>query len=342
MISLPIDGCPQHLPNQDRYVFDTTVPLALRHTVRELLTEWRFLPNDDGIVVSLLPGGANNVNLILKHGTDSWAMKVREADPSVAGTSVSAAIEAQTLASTWGLAPAVVASSLPSGHFMSAFVSGETLRPHRIKDPTLAPQIIAALKRLHGHHFAARKFDIFDDIRNFMAGAHELGGTYPQSYTDLWEIAKRFENILAAAQLPTGFCHNDLVPQNFIACEDGVKLVDFDYAGEAWIAIDLASVTSQAEMSDGETLAFLRLYDPHLDDGQLARVQMLRFVNALREVAWAAMAEPFMSAKTTLLEGWTYGSHANVNIRLAETLIRTNPADKLASRAGYVRPGALF
>ena len=116
----------------------------------------------------------------------------------------------------------------------------------------------------------------------------------------------------------------------------------FDYAGEALLAIDLASVTSQAEMSDDETTTFLRLYDPNLDRNQIARVQVLRFVNALREVAWAAMAEPFMAAKTTLLDGWSYRSHADVNIRLAEALIRENPADELASKAGFVRPGALF
>ena len=325
-----------------RCVFADDVPDLVRDTAVNLLDQWGFLPGERDIRFSILPGGANNINLVLKHGDKRWALKIREPDASFAGTSVTAAIEAQAMAASFGLAPSVIASCLPEGHFLSEFVEGETLRPEKIRQSSMAPRIIDALKRLHSHHFPTRKFDIFDDLRNFMAGAARLGGSYPSSYAALWEIAQRFETILAAANAPVGFGHNDLVPQNFIASSHGVKMVDFDYAGEALLAIDLASVTSQAEMSDDVTKAFLRLYDPHLDESQIARVQVLRFVNALREVAWATMAEPFMAAKTTLLDGWSYRSHADVNIRLAEVLIRENSADELASKAGFVRPGALF
>ncbi|APG86473.1 choline kinase (plasmid) [Sinorhizobium americanum CCGM7] len=328
--------------NQARCLFEESVPVQVRDTALRLLDQWCFLSGERGIRFSILPGGANNINLVVEHGDKRWALKIREPDASFAGTSVTAAIEAQSVAASIGLAPAVVATSLPEGHFMSEFVVGETLRPPQIRESSMAPRIVDAMKRLHAHHFPPRKFDIFEDLRGFMAGATKLGGSYPTSFAALWEIAQRFETILAAADAPIGFGHNDLVPQNFIACSDGVKMVDFDYAGEALLAIDLASVTSQAEMSDDETRAFLCLYDPHLDESQIARVQVLRFVNALREVAWAAMAEPFMAAKTTLLDGWSYRSHADVNIRLAEVLIRENPADQLASKAGFVRPGALF
>ncbi|ARQ62145.1 choline/ethanolamine kinase protein (plasmid) [Rhizobium sp. Kim5] len=327
---------------QARCVFEDDVPDLVRNTAVNLLDQWRFLPGERDIRFSILPGGANNINLVLRHADGKWALKIREPDASFAGTSVTAAVEAQAMAASFGLAPAVIAKCLPEGHFMSEFVEGETLRPQHIRHSSMAPRIVDTLKQLHAHHFSPRKFDIFDDLRGFMAGAAKLGGSYPTSYAALWKIAQRFESILAGANAPVGFGHNDLVPQNFIACSDSVKMVDFDYAGEALLAIDLASVTSQAEMSDDETTTFLRLYDPDLDKNQIARVQVLRFVNALREVAWAAMAEPFMAAKTTLLDGWSYRSHADVNIRLAEALIRQNPADDLASKAGFVRPGALF
>lgn len=341
MSSTPVAGTisPDALP---RCLFEDGVPDGLRKTVERLLEEWSFLPGERGIRLSVLPGGANNVNLIVGHGESRWVLKVRDAEASLAGTSIVAAIEAQSLAASLGLAPPILATSLPDGHFLAAFVLGETLRPQRLREPAMVPQILATLKGLHACQFQFREFDIFEDIRNFMRGAEKLGGTYPDSYTGLWKIAQRFEAILASAGAPTGFCHNDLVPQNFIACADGVKLVDFDYAGQTLVAVDLASVTSQAEMSDDETEAFLQLYDPGLDAGQIARVQVLRFVNALREVAWAAMAEPFMADKTTLLEGWSYRSHADGNIRLAETLIRAHSAESLAARAGAVRPGALF
>lgn len=332
----------KHGQESSRFSFDNNVPVSVQKDVLKLLDDWRFLPDEQGVRLSVLPGGANNVNLVVASGDKKWALKVREIDASFAGTSVTAAIEAQTRAAKLGLAPEIFATCLPEGHFLSAFVEGQTLRPSLIRSSSMAPAIVDTLKRLHSHHFDSRKFDIFEDLRNFMAGATKLGGSYPRPFQGLVEIAQQFESVLSRANAPTGFGHNDLVPQNFIACSDGIKMVDFDYAGEALLAIDLASATSQAEMSDDETRSFLELYDPCLDEGQVARVNVLRFVNALREVAWAAMAEPFMASKTTLLEGWTYRSHAEVNISLAEVLIRENPADELAAKAGYVRSGALF
>ena len=47
-----------------------------------------------------------------------------------------------------------------------------------------------------------------------------------------YEIEKKFAN----ASVPMGLCHNDLVPQNFLNTDNGLKLVDFDYSGVGLIA----------------------------------------------------------------------------------------------------------
>ena len=131
MSSTPVAGTisPDALP---RCLFEDGVPDGLRKTVERLLEEWSFLPGERGIRLSVLPGGANNVNLIVGHGESRWVLKVRDAEASLAGTSIVAAIEAQSLAASLGLAPPILATSLPDGHFLAAFVLGETLRPQRL------------------------------------------------------------------------------------------------------------------------------------------------------------------------------------------------------------------
>jgi hypothetical protein len=64
-----------------------------------------------------------------------------------------------------------------------------------------------------------------------------------------------------------------LVPQNFILTADGLKLIDFDYAGYGWVAAELASAVPQFEMTDVETEHFLKLYDPAVEDAQRARLR---------------------------------------------------------------------
>ena len=105
-------------------------------------------------------------------------------------------------------------------------------------------------------------------------------------FRELLALTYKLESKLNQKRAPKGFCHNDLVPQNFIKCEDGMRLVDFDYAGVGWIAVDLASATSQFEMTEDEVESFLLLYDGGLDDGQRGRLAALRFCNNIREISY--------------------------------------------------------
>lgn len=322
------------------YRFSDAVSPQIRERARNLLG-WFRLSGSGPVDIDVLAGGANNVNLVLTRGADKWCVKIRDANAASFNAGLKVSIEGQKEAARLGVAPDIIAHA-PDGSFLSEHVIGVTLRPAIIRDGGYARPMVEALHKLHAGVLPGREFDIFDDIRVFMRNADEIGGVYPKGYMDFWQIAQRLESILLAARPPKGFGHNDLVPQNFIATADGIKLVDFDYCGHAFIAIDMAGATSQAEMTDDETEAFLKLYDPNLDDAQRARVHCLKFINSLREVSWAVMAEPQMSDKTSLHDGWSYQYHLRINMELAERLLRKDSVDRLAGLIGQVRPGALF
>jgi hypothetical protein len=95
-------------------------------------------------------------------------------------------------------------------------------------------------------------------------------------------------------------------------------------------------------MTREETAEFLSLYDPSTDEGQRARVEILRFCNALREVAWALFAEPVLAHKTTLFDGWSYRGHARMNLDLAGAILEDRSAESLIALAVNVRSSALF
>lgn len=328
-----------HPMNPDLQFADSVAP-EVRTRAWDLLEGWR-VPGSGPIAVDVLAGGANNVNLVVKRGEGKWCMKIRDANAASFNASLKFAVDGQKEAARAGVAPDVLLA-LYDGSFISEYVSGVTLRPQIIREGNYAAKMVETLRKLHDGYPPRREFDIFEDIRVFMRNADEIGGVYPKGYDELWQIAQRFESILLDAKPPKGFGHNDLVPQNFIATDSGIKLVDFDYCGRALIAIDLAGATSQAEMTDDETEAFLRLYDPRLDEGQIARVQSLKFINALREVSWAVMAEPQMSDKTALHDGWSYQYHLSINMDLASKILQSTSLDRMAELVGYVRPDALF
>ena len=133
---------------------------------------------------------------------------------------------------------------------------------------------------------------------------------------------------------------SDSVPQNYLIDDDTIRLVDWDYAGNGWTAFELGSLCCQAELDDWQTTTLLRSYDPDADEGQRARVELMRFVAGDREATWALMAEPFLGYKTTPLDGWTYAGHAARNIRQAALVIDSGQFALYLKRARHVRPGA--
>lgn len=324
------------------YSFAQEVGEPVRERAMRCLEGWDFFDAGSRLEIEPLSGGANNVNLIVSRDGARWALKLR--DPLSQDYNNAAIVEAiagQKEAAALGVAPEILEVS-EEGDFLSDFVVGETLRPDGIRSRRRAPEMVDALRKLHRSKLHQRELSLFEDTRVFLRGAEKANGTVPGDFFPIWELAQEFETALRRASPPMSFVHGDLVPQNFIACEDGMMLVDFDYCGFAYTAVDLACATSQAEMSAEETEQFLRLYDPDLDDGQRARVAALQFVNSLREVSWACMAEPHVGGVTTLMDGWSYEYHRNHNLEIARRFAGSPDTPGLLDAVGQVRSGALF
>jgi len=325
-----------------RLTFSADIDGKMRAAVTTLLPQMAVPALRGAIHVTLLAGGANNINLVLRGRGHVWTLKLRDPLCTSFGVDPRAAIECQRAAAALGVAPDIVACALPAGHFMSEFIDGTTLRPALIRAQGVAPLIIDTLRRLHTARDAVRSFWIFDDLRTFMQGAQKHAAQCSAELLELHAMAMRMEPIFRAIPAPQALCHNDLVPQNMLLAAGRVKLVDFDYAGSGWIAVDLAGASSQAEMTPQETEAFLAAYDPGLDEAQRARVEAVHFLNALREAAWATYAEPVLAQKTALLQGWSYEAHRRMNLELARGILGRRSLAQLAADATYVRPGARF
>ena len=330
------------MKNNARYKFDTSVDKPTQDQVAQLLGGWDFEPDAQCINIKLLEGGANNVNLILSAESKQRVLKLRAPDCHLFGTDPISSIRAQTDASLLGIAPGVFDTHESEHHFISEFLVGETLRPEMARENNLHSEVIFTLKKLHGGKSNCRNFSLFDDIRLFLQGVDNSGQPHPAGLDEMLAAAFSIEERLTKAPVPAGFCHNDLVPQNFIKTDSGLCLVDFDYAGNTWFAVDLACATSQFEMTEEEIESFLRLYDAGLDDGQRSRILALKFCNNLREASWAIMAEPLMSDDTTTFDDWSYEYHRDFNLEQARSTYSDQSFNEVCSQATFVRSNAFF
>ncbi len=322
--------------------FDESISPDQQARVGELFEVWALPVLCGQVHVKPLAGGANNVNLKVSASARHFALKLRDHKGVAASNAkVHEAILGQRLAHSLGVAPEVHAAS-PEGDFLSDFIIGTTLRPEIIRRENHAPAMVATLLKLHNAPLPDRRFRLDDDIRTFMTGAAAVHAVIPAGFDDLLRLSYELHDVIVGSSAPVSFIHADLVPQNFMASDGGVVLVDFDYCGQGLTVIDIAGATSQAEMTEDEAEAFMRLYDPALDDAQRARVKCVQFINAIREAAWSLMAEGTIGGSTTVFGDWSYASHRETNLDLARELLAGFDLATLKKQICEVRPGARF
>ncbi len=146
--------------------------------------------------------------------------------------------------------------------------------------------VAGAWLRLNASTSTSRRFSPFDDARTFIDYADSDNAPRPDRLDEMFAALLRVEALFVNRDLPTGFCHSDSVPQNYLIDDDTIRLVDWDYAGNGWTAFELGSLCCQAELDDWQTTTLLRSYDPDADEGQRARVELMRFVAGIREATW--------------------------------------------------------
>jgi thiamine kinase-like enzyme len=314
---------------------------SLRRQVSTLLRTWQVPGIAGSVGVTRLAGGASNVNLKISCAQDSYALRICMPDSARWGVQRQAAIQAQRDAAALNVAPDIIASDPAEGHFLSAFVDGAVLTPELLRSEHLLPEVARTLRRLNAGTTGAREFSPFDDMRTFVELGSAEHAPAPAGFDAMLARSFRIEALFRNRPMPRAFCHSDLVPQNFLLTAGGFRLVDWDYAGQGWIAFEMASFSCQAGLDPAETQELLTAYDPDLDDSQRARVELMRLVAGVREAAWATMAEPILGEHTTPMPGWTYTGYATANLDQAGQVAAMG-FDELLEAARTVRPGARF
>lgn len=319
--------------------FAADVAAADREEILALLADWdsRLFPGEE-VEVSVLLGGANNRNYVVRCEGAKYALRIANAQNERFAVDRDSAIQAQSDAAAGGLAPEVVAAKLPEGHVLSTFVEGETLLDNeRLRDHGVLTTVGRSLRRLHSLPTSIRAFSPFDDIRLWVGLARKDSDELPPDLDQLLDAVHRVEALMLAAGLPAVFCHNDTVPQNFILSGSELRAVDWDYAGRGWACFELASFSATADLDSDRQEVLLRAYDERVSDPQRATIDLLRFVAAMREVSWVLMATPVLKGTTTPADELFYENYLRDNLARVRGSVAAGDLDPLLLRAGADR-----
>ena len=233
-----------------------------------------------------LEGGLSHHIFRIDVDQQPYVLRVLEPAVSAAGLGIPPEQEiANTIraAETVGAQVYAVLDDVPA--LVIEFLPGRTLGATDVRRPEVIPALAEACRRLHSGPAFGNDFDIFAKRAELLdvCARHDL--PLPDGYLDRSSAVDAIRSALGVARLPAVPCHNDLLAENFIATEDGVRIIDYQLSGNNDPAFELGDIAAEADYDPDlvERLASV-YFGAALTPALLARVRLFLIAS---NVTWA-------------------------------------------------------
>lgn len=239
---------------------------------------------------TVLGGGITNHNFRARFGGREVVVRLPGNHTELLGSDRSGERRANALAAAAGVAPAVVAALEDPVVLVTAFVEGPTMEPEDLRAPGTPAEVGAALRRVHGCGTIDARFDAFRLVEDYAAATRARGGQVPRAYERAHAVAARIEAVAVLAEEAPVLCHDDLLSANFIASSDGIRIVDWEYAGMGSRWFDLGNFAVNNELGPAEEEALLTAYlGAPPSPADLAALRLMRLMSDFREAMWGVV-----------------------------------------------------
>ncbi|HEX7279749.1 MAG TPA: choline/ethanolamine kinase family protein [Solirubrobacterales bacterium] len=238
-----------------------------------------------------LEGGITNRNYRVRFAGSDVVVRLPGKDTELLEIDRGAEKAAGEMAARAGVGPAVVAMLEDPPCLVTEFVTGEPMSAEELREPGALAEVAAALRTLHGcEERLPVEFSGFRIVETYAARMAGRGAEVPSSYEWAIGAAHRIEAVLTGPEHDPVPCHNDLLAANFIRSPQGVRIVDWEYAGMNDRYFDLGNFSVNNELNEAQEAELLSAYFAAPASGpRLASLQLMRFMSDFREAMWGAV-----------------------------------------------------
>jgi thiamine kinase-like enzyme len=240
--------------------------------------------------VEPLGGGITNRNFRVDVGGRSYVLRIGGKDTHLLGIDRRAEYRAASVAASLGVGPEVVAFVEPEGYLVTRFVEGAPAPPDEIRRPEVLREAADLVRRVHDGPRIPARFDSFRVVEAYRASAVAHGVVVPVAYEEAKGVADRIEAVLGRRrEVP---CHNDLLNANFIRTPgEGIRIVDWEYAGMGDRFFDLANFAVNHEFSTDDEERLLVAYFGEARAADAAHLELMKFMSDFREAMWGVLQQ---------------------------------------------------
>ena len=241
------------------------------------------------VEIEPLSGGITNRNFRVDADGRSYVLRIGGKDTEVLGIDRRAEYEAASVAASLGVGPEVVAFVEPEGYLVTRFVEGAPAPPEEIRRPEVLAEVAGLLRRVHDGPPIPARFDSFRVVEAYRASSIAYGVEVPAAYEEAKATADRVEAALGPQ--PPVPCHNDLLNANFIRSPEGIRIVDWEYAGMGDRFFDLANFSVNHGLDEEGESALLSAYFGETQPRDATHLRLLRFMSDFREAMWGVLQQ---------------------------------------------------
>jgi thiamine kinase-like enzyme len=256
--------------------------------IRRLRPEWERA----NVKISQLKGGLTNKLYLVV--TDSEAFTVR-----VPGKNTEFYINREVerknveLLGTVGIAPRLVDFKEDGKILIVEYIRGTTLTKESFKDPGIRRKAVTAIRQVHESGVKlCNYFNVFSEIRRYQEMLKYYGDEILCDYPvdRMHKMTLNIERNLAQRSSLSVACHNDLLPENFVLTDDGIRVIDWEYAGMNDPCYDIADhLTELDNLGEEEEADIIGLYFRKQAIWKRKRVDLYKLPSRFFWALWAAM-----------------------------------------------------
>jgi thiamine kinase-like enzyme len=237
-----------------------------------------------------LDGGITNRNYRARFDGVEVVLRLPGKETALLGIDRHAEAQANRCAAAAGVAPEVLVLLDDPPCLVTRFVEGREMTAAELREPASLADVAAALRAVHGCPPIAVSFSPFRIVEDYAAKTAARGAAVPAAHERSRPAAARIEAALRHRPHEPVLCHDDLLAANFLRSPDGLRIVDWEYAGMGDGYFDLGNFAVNNGLGRDEEEALLAAYlgEP-ARPGQLAALRLMRFMSDFREAMWAVL-----------------------------------------------------
>ena len=245
---------------------------------------------NENIKIQTIDGGLTNQNFLIEENNKKYVVRLGDDIPEHL-VSRSNELIVSKAASNAGISPKVIYHS--EGILVLDYIECTTLSAEGVRKNIKS--IIPLIKKIH-HEIPKNLYGqsvifwVFHVIRNYVKFLYDNKSSHSKILSDLISKSELLEKNSTPYEIV--FCHNDLLPANFL--DDGSRLwvIDWEYAGYNTPLFDLGGLSSNNDFSfEEETYLLENYFENKINDKLLLQYNSLKCASLLRETMWSMVSE---------------------------------------------------